>query len=59
MRDSGGCRNSRGRGISFGLSCVRAVRVAYCNRRAYAVMTEVRICEDSCCKGSEIPCGDT
>lgn len=59
MRHSIGCRDSRGRSVSFGLSCVRAVRIAYSNRRAYAVMTEVQECEDSCCKGSEVPCRDT
>jgi len=50
---------SRGGGVSFGLSCVCAVRVAYCNRRDYAVMTEVQICEDSCCEGAEIHCRNT
>lgn len=59
MRDSACNGYSRGCGISFGLSRVCAVRIAYRNRCAYAVMTEVRIYEDSRCEGSEISFGNT
>ena len=59
MRNSACNGDSRGCGVSFGLSCVCAVRIAYCNRCAYAVMTEVQICEDSRCEGSEIHFGNT
>ncbi len=59
MRNSACNGYSRGCGISFGLSCVCAVRIAYRNRCAYAVITEVQICEDSRCEGSKIPCRNT